>query len=158
MKKKIIDELLSKVRSELSALETASKSAKAYVTDGDVKSDGKYDTRGIEAGYLAGAQERRVEELKLELQMLEEIPVREFSKDDEVAIGSLVDLSFNGQTRRYFIAPTAGGTMLNIDGTAILVISTFSPIGDAVFGTTLSEEFELETPNELRRYKVEAIS
>ncbi|PIP88821.1 MAG: hypothetical protein COW01_09620 [Bdellovibrionales bacterium CG12_big_fil_rev_8_21_14_0_65_38_15] len=158
MKKKIIEELLLKVRTELSALESASKSAKAYVTDGDIKSDGKYDTRGIEAGYLAGAQEKRVEELKLELQMLEEIPIRDFSKGEEVGIGSLVDLTFKGQTRRYFIAPTAGGTMLNIDGTPILVISTFSPIGDAVFGTSLGEEFELETPQELRHYKVEAIS
>ncbi len=158
MKKKIIEELLSKVRAELSALESASKSAKAYVTDGDIKSDGKYDTRGIEAGYLAGAQEKRVEELKLELQMLEEIPIRDFSKGEEVGIGSLVDLTFKGQTRRYFIAPTAGGTMLNIDETPILVISTFSPIGDAVFGTTLGEEFELETPQELRLYKVESIS
>jgi len=69
-----------------------------------------------------------------------------------------VDLTFKGQTRRYFIAPTAGGTMLNIDSTPILVISTFSPIGDAVFGTSLGEEFELETPQELRHYKVEAIS
>jgi len=158
MKKKIIEELLLKVRTELSALESASKSAKAYVTDGDIKSDGKYDTRGIEAGYLAGAQEKRVEELKLELQMLEEIPIRDFSKGEEVGIGSLVDLTFKGQTRRYFIAPTAGGTMLNIDSTPILVISTFSPIGDAVFGTSLGEEFELETPQELRHYKVEAIS
>lgn len=158
MKKKIIEELLLKVRTELAALESASKSAKSYVTEGDIKSDGKYDTRGIEAGYLAGAQEKRVEELKLELQMLEEIPVRDFSKDEEVGIGSLVDLTFKGQTRRYFIAPTAGGTMLNIDETPILVISTFSPIGDAVFGTTLGEEFELETPQELRLYKVESIS
>lgn len=158
MKKKIIEELLLKVRTELSALESASKSAKAYVTDGDIKSDGKYDTRGIEAGYLAGAQEKRVEELKLELQMLEEIPIRDFSKGEEVGIGSLVDLTFKGQTRRYFIASTAGGTMLNIDSTPILVISTFSPIGDAVFGTSLGEEFELETPQELRHYKVEAIS
>ena len=94
MKKKIIEELLLKVRTELSALESASKSAKAYVTDGDIKSDGKYDTRGIEAGYLAGAQEKRVEELKLELQMLEEIPIRDFSKGEEVGIGSLVDLTF----------------------------------------------------------------
>ncbi len=154
MKKQIIEQLLTKVRAELKALEEASKSAKDYVTSGDVKSDGKYDTRGIEAGYLAGAQEKRVEELKLELQMLEEIPIRDFKKDEEVAIGALVDLSFKNQTRKYFIAPTAGGTMLMIDKNPILVISTFSPIGDAAFGTTLGEEFELETPQELRVYKV----
>lgn len=158
MKNKIIEALLSKVKEELSAAQEASDSASEYVKDGDIKSDGKYDTRGIEAGYLAGAQMRRVEELKLELQLLEEIPVREFSHDEEVGIGALVDIEFNNQIRKYFVAPTAGGTMLSIDGTPILVISTFSPIGDAAFGTHVGEEFELETPQETRVYKVKSIA
>lgn len=157
MKKQILDQLLQKVRAELLAIKQASASAKSYAREGDVKSDGKYDTRGIEAGYLAGAQERRVEELGLELQMLEEIPLRQFSSDEEVSIGALVDIEFKGQIRKYFVAPTAGGTMLLVEDAAILVISTFSPIGDGVFGTKVGEEFELETPNETRLYKVVAI-
>ena len=154
MKKRIIDTLINKVKEDIKQAEAASDSASEYVKEGDIKSDGKYDTRGIEAGYLAGAQQRRVEELKLELQLLEEIPVRDFSKNEEVSIGALVDIKFNGQVRKYFVAPTAGGTMINIDGVTILVISTFSPIGDAVFGTKVGEEFELETPQETRVYEV----
>ncbi len=157
MKKEILDQLLSKVRTELASIIEASESAKSYVRDGDIKSDGKYDTRGIEAGYLAGAQERRVEELKLELQMIEEIPLREFSSDEEVAIGCLVDIEFNNQVRKYFVAPTAGGTLLKVGDETILVISTFSPIGDGVLGNKVGDEFELETPNETRLYKVQAI-
>lgn len=154
MKKRIVDTLINKVKEDIKQAEAASDSASEYVKEGDIKSDGKYDTRGIEAGYLAGAQQRRVEELKLELQLLEEIPVRDFSKNEEVSIGALVDIKFNGQVRKYFVAPTAGGTMINIDGVTILVISTFSPIGDAVFGTKVGEEFELETPQETRVYEV----
>lgn len=154
MKKRIVDTLINKIKEDIKQAEAASDSASEYVKEGDIKSDGKYDTRGIEAGYLAGAQQRRVEELKLELQLLEEIPVRDFSKNEEVSIGALVDIKFNGQVRKYFVAPTAGGTMINIDGVTILVISTFSPIGDAVFGTKVGEEFELETPQETRVYEV----
>lgn len=154
MKSKIIEQLIKTVRDEMDAAQEASDSTSSYVRDGDIKSEGKYDTRGIEAGYLAGAQQRRVEELKLELQLLEEIPTRNFNIFEEVAIGALVDIEFKGQTRKYFVAPTAGGTMLNIDGTPVLVISTFSPIGDAVLGVKAGEEFELETPNETRIYKV----
>tara|TARA_R110000868_G_scaffold16687_13_gene74231 strand:+ start:1980 stop:2456 length:477 start_codon:yes stop_codon:yes gene_type:complete len=157
MKQQILDQLISKVRTELASIIEASNSAKNYVRDGDIKSDGKYDTRSIEAGYLAGAQERRVEELKLELQMIEEIPVREFTKDEEVAIGCLVDIQFNNQVRKYFVAPTAGGTMLKVGDETILVISTFSPIGDAVLGNKVGDEFELETPNETRQYKVQSL-
>ncbi|MDC0255280.1 hypothetical protein OAK75_10275 [Bacteriovoracales bacterium] len=34
------------------------------ILKGDIKSDGKYDTRATEAGRLARAQKRRVEELE----------------------------------------------------------------------------------------------
>lgn len=158
MKKRIVEQLIKTVQQEIDAATQASESASSYVRDGDIKSEGKYDTRGTEAGYLAGAQQRRVEELKLELQLLEEIPVRDFAADEEVSIGALVDIEFKGQTRKYFVAPTAGGTMLNISGTPILVISTFSPIGDAVFSTHVGDEFELETPSETRTYRVVSIS
>ena len=158
MKKKILEKLLAKVREELSALEAAGESAASYAREGDVKSDGKYDTRGIEAAYLAGAQMKRVEELKLEVQMLEEIPTRIFEKSEPVALGALVDIEFKGQTRRYFVCSTAGGTLLEIDGQTILVISVFSPIGDAVLGLSVGEEFELETPQENRVYRVVGLS
>lgn len=62
MKKRIVDTLINKVKEDIKQAEAASDSASEYVKEGDIKSDGKYDTRGIEAGYLAGAQQRRVEE------------------------------------------------------------------------------------------------
>jgi len=157
MKKQIMDQLLTKVRQELANAEAASADTSSYARDGDVKSDGKYDTRGIEAGYLASAQQKRVEELKLELQMLEETPLREFTYDDEVGLGALVDIDLHGQTRRYFLCSTAGGTILNVDGTIVLVISIFSPLGDAVLGTRVGEVFELETPQGVRPYEVKSL-
>jgi len=158
MKRMIIEELKRRVQDELAVAQAASDNTASYARDGDVKSDGKYDTRGIEAGYLAGAQEKRVEELKLELQMLEELPLREFSRDEEVAIGALVGIELNGQTRHYFLSSTAGGTILQIENTPVLVISVFSPIGDAVMGQKLGDEFELETPQGTRVYLVKSIS
>lgn len=157
MKKQIMSQLLTKVRQELASAEAASADTTTYAREGDVKSDGKYDTRGIEAGYLASAQQKRVEELKLDLQMLEETPLREFTYEDEVGLGALVDIALNGQTRRYFLCSTAGGTILNVDGTIVLVISIFSPLGDAVLGTRVGEVFELETPQGVRPYEVKSL-
>ena len=158
MKDAIKKALLEKVELELKALESAAQTTKEYAQDGDLKSDGKYDTRGIEAGYLAGAQLKRLEELKLEKQMLEEIPLRDFSSDDEIGIGALVELKFNNVTRKYFLASTAGGTMINIAGEAVLVISVFSPIGDAMMDQRVGDEFELETPQGKRSYEIVAIT
>jgi transcription elongation GreA/GreB family factor len=158
MKDLIKKALIEKVDLELKALEAAAQTTKDYVQDGDLKSDGKYDTRGIEAGYLAGAQMKRLEELKLEKQMLEEIPLGEFSAQDEIGIGALVEIELNGITRKYFLATTAGGTMLNIEGQGILVISVFSPIGDAIVDQKVGDEFELETPQGKRSYTIVSVS
>jgi len=153
-KQTLIDALLARARHDLGKAREAAAAAEDAARDESMKSDGKYDTRGIEAGYLAGAQSRRVEELQLEIQMLEEIPRRDFRADEEVAVGALVDLELNGQVRSYFLATTAGGTVLTLAGRPVLVISVFSPIGDGVLGLTAGDEFELETASGVRHHRV----
>lgn len=158
VKQALIETLLGRVRVDLQDATMAALETSAGAKDESMKSDGKYDTRGIEAGQLAGAQLRRVEELKLEIQMLEEMPVRDFDRDEEIALGALVELEHKGQTRRYFLCSTAGGTLLESAGQAVLVISVFSPLGDAALGLKLGESFELETPQARREYVVRSIA
>jgi len=157
-KKKILEKLIDNVKEELDGLKKAYDSTHSLMTAPDMKSEGKYDTRGIEAGYLAGAQKVRVTELEQELQLLEEIKVREFKPDEEVAIGALVELDLNGFVKKYFISPTAGGTMVEADGESILVISVFSPIGAEVLQLKAGDDFELETKGDPREYKILSVS
>lgn len=153
-KSKIISELTSKVTKELEKVNQAYVTTKNLVQTGDLKSDGKHDTRATEVNYLADGQRQRITELEQELELLSDIPTK---KEDKVSIGSLVQISLNGNSRKYFIAPTAGGTMLNIDGEAILVISVFSPIGDEALGHSENETFEIELKDDLREYHIENI-
>lgn len=157
LKQQIKDQLLAQAHSDLASAESANQSAQAYKATDDMKSEGKYDTRAIEAGYLAGAQDRRVEELKLEVEMLEDLPVRDFLADESISVGALVELTHNDVTRLYFISSTAGGTPLSIDGKPLLVISVFSPIGAAAVNLVVGEQFELETPSGAREYTVTSI-
>ncbi len=150
-KKLIVSQLIHQLEVDLSALEAAAHSTKEYVTDGDVKSDGKYDTRAIEASYLAGAQEKRVEEIKLDIQMLKDL---ELHPTTTAQLGSLVKIKFNNEDRLYFISSTAGGSIVDIEGTSVLVISVFSPIGSEVLNLSKSDSFEVETPAETRHYQV----
>lgn len=158
MKQAIHAALLSRVQRDLVEATRAALESSEGAKSESMKSDGKYDTRGIEAGYLASAQLRRVEELKLELQMIEELPKRDFAPDEELALGALAQIEHKGMARWYFLSSTAGGTMLNIDEQAVLVISVFSPIGDAALGLKARETFELETPNERREYTVVSVT
>lgn len=154
LKEEIKKRLLEKAKADLEAAIAANDSASEYKGSDDLKQEGKYDTRAIEAGYLAGAQAKRVEELKLEVQMIEELPVRQFKADEAAAVGALVKLLHNDTERLYFLSSTAGGSMLNIDGKPILVISVFSPIGAGAVNLEAGESFELETPSGTRIYEV----
>lgn len=155
-KKKIVDALIEKLNAELVEVESAAKSTKDLVTADDLKSEGKYDTRAIEASYLASAQNKRVEEIKLDIQMLEDLSLT-IGPALKMQLGSLGLIACNQQERFYFLSTTSGGSMLMIDNNPILVISVFSPIGDAALGHGPGESFEVETPKETRLYKVQSV-
>lgn len=154
MKKEILDELIRRSREELTGLEASAKSNRDFATDQEFKAESKYDTRALEASYLASAEAKRVEELKLEIQILEEVDVDASKKLGEISIGALVELLHHEQKRLYFLIPTAGGTIIKVKDEAVLVVSVFSPIGDALMGLKKGDEFEVETPKETRTYQV----
>ena len=154
MKEKLLQELIKHSKDELQELEKAAKSNRDFATDQEFKAEGKYDTRALEASYLASAEAKRVEELKLEIQILEDVDLKSSQRFGEVSIGALVELLHKEQRRLYFLIPTAGGTLMNVDGQPVVVVSVFSPIGDAILGLKKGDTFEVETPKETRHYQI----
>ena len=155
-KEKILNTLKENITKELAQAKEAYKSTQNLVTADDMKSEGKYDTRSIEAGYLAGAQKKRVDELELELNLLDEIDLKHLN--DTVSVGSLVEISFNDIKRPYFISSTSGGSMIRVEGQVVLVISAFSPIGTEVIGLKAGDQFEVVIKGESREYEIVKIS
>jgi transcription elongation GreA/GreB family factor len=154
VKQELLSGLIGKMKEEMHNLESAANANKDFATDQEFKAESKYDTRSLEASYLASAELNRVEELKLEIQMLEEVDLKVASKSEEICIGSLVELRHKGQDRSYFLIPTSGGTLIKVGEKAVLVVSVFSPLGDALLGLKTGEEFEVETPKENRTYQI----
>ncbi len=151
-KQEIVEHLKEKVEIELHDIEKAYAANQAQIKDGDLKNEGKYDTRATEANYLADGQRHRIQELKEELELLESVEWPDHN--DNVSIGSLIDLEFNGHSKKYFIAPTGGGTMVNCGDEVVLVISVFSPIGDAALGLGPEDSFEIEIQGNTREYTI----
>jgi len=156
-KKKILDQLISKANEDLTKARKTYAVTQTMVQQGDLKSDGKYDTRATEANYLADGQRQRINDLEHELILLEEIPTKKLSATDDVSIGALVEIEYNNQVRSYYISPTAGGTLLDVDGQAILVISVFSPIGREALNLKIDDSFEVEINNSQREYFIRNI-
>lgn len=154
LKSALLDELLQKARAELVDLTRAALETKNFATDQEFKQESKYDTRALEASYLASAEAKRVEELKLEIQILEEVILDASERLGEISIGALVELSHNERKMLYFLIPTAGGTLMKVGDDSVVVVSVFSPIGDGMLGMKTGESFEVETPKETRTYEI----
>ena len=150
-KKLIVSQLIERLDQDLIKLSEAATSTKEYITDGDVKPEGKYDTRAIEASYLAGAQEKRVEEIKLDIQMLKDL---ELISTTTIQLGSLAIIKFNNEEKYYFISSTAGGSIVDVNGTPVLIISVFSPLGSEALNLAAGDSFLVETPTGNRHYEI----
>jgi hypothetical protein len=97
--------LLEKIRTELNAqldrLTRAAMDAHAAATDPDSKAEGKYDTRSLEASYLAAGQARQVEEIAEAVKTLRRAAFRTFPDDPETALRAALDAAEEGDAWRF---------------------------------------------------------
>ena len=132
--------LVETLRAQLDVTLSSASNARAEATSEQAKSEGKYDTRSIEAGYLAGAQARRVQEAQTALKRYLTIASTGVDGQEPVAGPCAVVLEREGEERRYFLGPAAGGLRFEADGHAYTVITPASPIGRGLIGAEEGDE------------------
>lgn len=155
IKIKIVEFLENKLKNELQAIADIAENTKKEAIHTDMKPDSKYDTRAIEASYLAGAQAKRVFEIIRDLDELQKLDTK--TKNEKVCIGSVLSLKFNDFESHYFISPTTGGFFAQIEGKSYMIIGINSPIAQASIGHSLQDSFEVETPKETRDYTITSL-
>ena len=133
-KRAIIKKVIAKLVGELEIYFRAAQFSRAEATHESSKAESKYDTRGLEASYLARGQSRQAAELEAAIAEFEKLPVKKFDSDDSINLGALVELEQGGEKLFYFIGPRAGGTEVVHDKKEILVITPQSPLGEQLMG------------------------
>lgn len=139
------EELLKVLRTELETAMAAAKAATAAAADPDSKAENKYDTRTLEASYIARGQAMRVADLQAAVETFEAMGTRDFSAQQSIAAGALVTLRAAGEESHYFIAPVAGGTEAVVEGREVLVVTPPSPLGQRLMGRRQGENIALHT-------------
>src|SRR5262245_31268953 len=109
-KRTLIKKINSHRVDELELYTRAARAAHAEATHEQSKAENKYDTRGLEASYLARGQSRQAAELEAAIAAFEKLEVRKFGAHDGIDIGALIELETDGEKAFYFIGPRAGGT------------------------------------------------
>ncbi len=84
-------------------------------THAESKAENKYDTRGLEAAYLADGQRRRLHEIETALAAYRNL-LPGVSSDGRVRVGALLCLDHDGAERWFFLGPDAAGLKLQPTG------------------------------------------
>jgi transcription elongation GreA/GreB family factor len=133
-KQAVLDQFRAVLQADLDTLMRAAQGAFAAATDPDSKAENKYDTRTLEASYIARGQAKRVTELQEGVQAFSALSGIELDEGSAASLGSLVALEGPGGLDHYFIGPAAGGTEILHEGCEVVIITPSSPMGQKLVG------------------------
>jgi transcription elongation GreA/GreB family factor len=156
-KQDLMDMIIAQLLGELNTYAKAARAAHAEATHEQSKAESKYDTRGLEASYLARGQSRQAAELEQAIAKLRGLPLREFGDDVPADIGAVIELHTNKEKSFYFLLPSAGGTEAKWHGDDILVITPESPLGTQLMGKKKGDRFQLEIAGTKSEYSVAGV-
>src|ERR1700733_14736354 len=134
VKSRIIQQIVASLGQSLGVLEKAARASHAEATHESSKAESKYDTRGLEAAYLAGGQARQAKEIMDSIKLYETLAAKDFAAAEPIDVTALVDLEMGGARSLYFIGPRNGGLEIETDSQCITVITPQSPLGQNLMG------------------------
>lgn len=138
-KEKVLAAIETSLVAKIERLARASEMARAEATSEDNKAESKYDTRGLEAGYLANGQALEAESSAVDLRNYRALfagleKAGEEQAGEGIRRGSLVRVRLGTAVSWLFVGLESGGFEVDVDGTEITVISTGSPLAKQMLG------------------------
>jgi transcription elongation GreA/GreB family factor len=149
----IVDQLVS----ELEVYFRAAQASHAEATHEQSRAESKYDTRGLEASYLARGQSRQAAEMQAAITDFKALTPRDFIKDDFIDIGALVELEHGRERSLYFVGPRAGGTEVTHENQEVLVITPHSPLGSQLIGKKQGARLQLTIGGARNEYRIRSV-
>jgi len=153
-KAKVLIALIKKLESEMQVALRSAEEAHVAATHEESAAEDKYDTRGLEASYLAGGQKRRATELELIIEGLKSLRVKEFTSSDAIQLTALVEVNLNDKRMLFFISNKGGGTSLVVEGKNVQVVTPESRLGKELLGKRVGEVVEVKIPNNSMEYEI----
>ena len=143
MKIRLLEKIRSDLRAQLARLAKAAYEAHAAATDPGSKAESKYDTRNLEASYLAAGQARHVDELAASLHTFEALTLVDFGPSQAIDAGAFVQVRLHGEVAYFLLVPTAGGMEIQHEGMEITLLSPESPLYRNLLGMRSGESLEM---------------
>ena len=157
-KSELISHFCKELQKDLQSLKEFARATAEAATHEESKPENQYDTRALEASYLAGAQSKRIVDTEEFLACLKHLPVKSFSPTDVIEAGAFLTLSLNDKEQYFFLAPLGGGFSTLFEGRRIQIITPSSPLGEALLGLRQGEWAVVERNSDVLEYEILAVS
>ena len=129
---------------ELDGLIQMTAMSRDEATGGQSKAENKYDTRALEASYLAAGQGQRLEALRKLASWYATLNAQ--LPAERVSAGALVHIEDENEVKKWLFVAPAGGTKVTVDGQDVHVISLHSPLGKALAGRHSDDGATVHSP------------
>ncbi|WP_250657209.1 GreA/GreB family elongation factor [Alkalimarinus coralli] len=171
IRKLILQQLKADYKNAISSACAAHEAA----TNEESKAENKYDTRGLEASYLAEGQSRRAAELEQDITAYENLVLVSLSQDSKIRLTATVVLEDEDENQRtVFIGPTSGGMKIVLEDNAhsegermpgdrmscnrisggCIVVTPKAPLGSALIGKRVGDDIALDAGGCRTHYEI----
>ena len=157
-KRAIVKKIIAKLTEDMALSIKAARTAHEEATHEESRAEDKYDTRGLEAAYLAGGQARQAAETEKAIVAYETLSLQKFNAKDPIDLTALVELESDGERIFYFLGPASGGLELDHDGKQVLVITPQAPLGQNLIGKKQNDKVKMKIGGLPVEYRVVSLS
>jgi len=142
MKDQLLDAIRAELRANFDRLSQAARDSHAAATDPGSKAESKYDTRSLEASYLAAGQAKQLEDVARDVASFETLRLPGFGADDAIDAGALVEVDLDGESQWFLLVPAAGGVALEWEGREITLLTPASALYQRLLGLHMGDSLD----------------
>lgn len=160
-KAQIIQKFITLIEQILNQSIESQKTTVDYLTHEDNKPENKYDTRSLEASYLARGQAERVADLKECLSLFKNTALQNYSEKTPIGNTALVKLSAienPDDIKNVLLMPKGGGLAIDFEQQAVQIVTPASPLGKALIGKKSGDEINYKTGDKVHEYEILSVS
>src|SRR3954467_1575778 len=156
-KARLLEKIVASLTENLGLLEKAARASHAEATHESSKPENKYDTRGLEAAYLAGGQARQAKEILDSIKLYEGMTTKDFGANEPIDLTAVVELDTDGTRGTYFIGPKSGGLEVEFQRKEIILVPPQSPLGQNLMGKKTGDRWKAQIGGSTIKYQIVSV-
>jgi transcription elongation GreA/GreB family factor len=157
-KQNLLNKIIEAFEDEIKVTQQSAQDAQAEAMGNENLPQSQYDNRALEASRLAEAQRMRAQAAQKKLDVFRQLKLRNFKADDPVGATALVKVLHDKDELFFFIGPQGAGTVVDVNGTNVEVITPQSPLGEALMDQVVGDTVVVETPRGEHSYEIVHLS